>query len=137
ASAMNTEAIEAAGLSPIQGQLDQIRGIQSRDQVGQVLVDLHNAGLGGVFNFGSTVDFKDSTRVLAETYQGGLGLPSKEYYFNQDERSVAIREAYVGHIARMLELLGHPAEEAAARAQGVMALETSLAEASLSPVEMR
>lgn len=137
ASAMNTEAIEAAGLSPIQGHLEAIRGVENRAQFSELLLGFHNQGLGGLFSFGSTVDYKDSTRVIAETYQGGLGLPSKEYYFNDDERSVAIREAYVGHVARMLELLGHPAEEAAARAQGVMALETRLAEASLSPVEMR
>jgi putative endopeptidase len=84
-----------------------------------------------------TQDFKNSAEVTFEVYQGGLGLPDRDYYTKTDDKSKATRDAYVKHVAKMFELLGDDPTKAAAEAQTVLTLETKLAEASLTRVEMR
>jgi putative endopeptidase len=63
-------------------------------------------GLNVVFNADSTQDFKNSAEVTFEVYQGGLGLPDRDYYTKTDDKSKATRDAYVKHVAKMFELLG-------------------------------
>ena len=97
------------------------------------------------FNFGGAADDRDSNTVLAQLGQGGLGLAisdlerdaDRDYYFNDDDKSKALRGQYVAHIAKMFELLGDAPAAAQAGAQAVMKLETALAQASLKRVEMR
>ena len=71
---------------------------------------------------------------MAYAMQGGLGLPDKTYYFDKDKKP--IREAYEKHIAKVLELSGVPADEAAGQAKTVLAFETRLARASKSSEDM-
>src|SRR5262249_40426483 len=82
-------------------------------------------------------DFKKSSEVTAGIYQGGLGLPNRDYYFKTDDKSKSIRDEYLKHVAKMFELLGDDPAKAASEAQAVMALETKLAESSKPPVEVR
>jgi len=92
-------------------------------------------GGGGPFIAYISIDGKDATRYAAHLYQSGLGLPDREYYFKDDERSVELRAAYVVHIERMFELAGFP--DPAESAAMLMALETRLAENHWTRVENR
>ena len=84
------------------------------------------------FIFGSTPDAKRSERIIAEIYQGGLGLPDRDYYLKDDSASAALREKYAEHVARMLQLAGDDSAGARRAAGRVMALETALARASMT-----
>jgi predicted metalloendopeptidase len=90
-----------------------------------------------LFAFASDQDFKDSTRVIGEANQGGLGLPDRDYYTRDDADSKKLREQYVQHVTKMLELAGDSQEKAAAEAVSILTIETSLAKASMTNVELR
>jgi putative endopeptidase len=98
---------------------------------------LHRQGVGLGFNFAVRQDQRDSTRYIAQIFQGGIGLPEREYYFAKDDRSAKQREMYVAHIAKMLALAGIEAADSRALADSVMAIETKLAEAAMTRVEAR
>jgi putative endopeptidase len=78
-----------------------------------------------------------SDRYAVHLYQGGLGLPSRDYYVDQDERSTRIRREYLAHLGRMFGLLGEDAAVARAQAGSVMSIETELAGASRKLEELR
>ena len=90
-----------------------------------------------MFAFGSEPDAKDSMMEIANTDQGGLGLPDRDYYLKTDEKSVALRKAYVAHVAKMFELMGETPDKAAADADTVLKIETQLATAAMDRVERR
>jgi putative endopeptidase len=136
-SCMDEAAINKAGITPIARELAAIEGMKSKEQLTDVLIALHRATLPGFFNYYSSPDLKDANKVIAYVDQGGLGLPTNEYYTKTDPKSVEIREKYQEHVSRMLKLSGYTAEQAAAGAKAVMAIETALARSSLSPVEQR
>lgn len=136
-SAMDTDTIEKAGIAPIQPMLDEISKIDSPQSLMNTVVDFHRQGLPAFFGFGSEIDSLDSKKQIGGMYQGGLGLPSKDYYLNTDEKSVSLRADYQKHIGTMLGLLGETPEKAAADAEAIMKLETRLAEVSLSRAESR
>lgn len=103
----------------------------------RLVAELHLAGVDALFAFGSQQDFSDARQVIGAADQGGLGLPDRSYYLDREPRVVAIREAYRAHVARMFELAGTPAADAGPRADVVLAMETALARASLSPADRR
>lgn len=139
ATGMDEAAIEAAGIVPIQPMLDRIDALETADDVAQYIRDEFAAGRGEVFNFYSSADFMDSDSVIAYASQGGLSLPEKAYYLEDgpDGKYREIREAFVAHVDRQLQNAGVPADAAKQQAEQVLALETRLAEASLSRVELR
>ncbi len=137
ASAMDTASIEAAGTAPIQRLLDQVGAIQTHDDVKAALTEFHRTGNGAFFGFGAGVDYHDSNMNIAEAFQGGLGLPGKNYYEDQGEKADGIRAAYVTYLATQFKNLGDDETTAADKAGKVMALETRLANASLSKAELR
>ncbi|EMR0601186.1 TPA: M13 family metallopeptidase [Stenotrophomonas maltophilia] len=132
----NDEAkIEAAGLAPLQPQLDKITALNDTAAITQYLRDSQAEGKGVLFSLFANADYKDSANVIAYVGQGGLGLPEKGYYF--DDAQAKIRDAYVAYIAQVLTLSGVDAAQAAEQAKAVMAFETRLAKASMSRIEMR
>jgi putative endopeptidase len=135
AACMDEKAIESAGAKPLQADLDRIANMQSKDEIAGVTAGLiyDNA----LFGFGSDQDAKDSTQVIAEADQGGLGLPDRDYYLKDDAKSVELRNAYVAHVQKMFELLGDKTDAAVAEAQTVMRIETALAKGSMTRVERR
>ena len=138
ASGLDEAAINAAGVAPLQPELDLIAAIQKPADVLRAIAQLHAAGVGAGFSFGGNADAKNSSRVIAGLYPfGALGLPERGYYFNDDEKSEKIRQQYVAHITRMLVLLGDAPEAARAGATAVMALETKLALGTLPRVKLR
>ena len=139
AACMNEEAIERAGLGPIEPDLEKIAALVDRQALAKLLGELHlRASDAGMF-FGSGVqqDARDASKMIAAVGAGGLGLPDRDYYTKTDAKSVETRARYVEHIAKMFELLGDPVEVASANAATVMRIETALAKASLTQVELR
>ena len=137
ASCMDTEAIEAAGLKPIAAQLSAIDAITDRKSLDATVAKLQQQGAGVLFRFSSGQDIKDSSRVIAQASQGGLGMPDRDYYFRDDDKSKQLRADYEQHVAKMFVLAGYPPEKAAAVAKTVMSIETGLAKASRTRVELR
>lgn len=137
ASCMDEKMIEEKGTTPLQPELNRIAVLPSKAALVNELVRLHSMGVDAVFNFSSGQDFKDSTQVIAQADQGGLGLPDRDYYFKEDAKSVELRKQYVAHVQKMFQLLGDPADKATAKAQVVMDIETALAKGSLDLVSRR
>jgi putative endopeptidase len=132
---MDEKAINAAAIKPLQPVLDQIQQLHSRQDIAGVAAAM--ASDDALFRFRSDQDYKDSTQVIAEADQGGLGLPDRDYYLKTDAKSVGLRKAYVAHLRKTFELLGDRPASAAAEAQMVLRIETALANGSLTRVERR
>jgi predicted metalloendopeptidase len=136
-SGMDEAAIARAGLAPLAPVFSAIDSVKEPADLPAAIAALHRSGIRAGFGFTVRQDAKDSRRYLAELQQGGLGLPDRDYYFRDDERSKAQREAYRAHVARMFGLAGEQSEAAARLAADVMDLETALAGAHMTLVERR
>jgi len=134
-SGMDSAAIDAAGLKPLNEVLAGIDNITDANGVIKEIAKLRTMGMSQVFSFSVSPDDKDVTKQICQIYQGGLGMPDRDYYFNKDERSETIRKAYKAYQVKTLEMMGVANEtEAAAK---VYALEEKLAAASLTRTERR
>ncbi len=137
ASCMDEPAIEKLSLAPLKPELDRIEALKNVRDLAPLVARLHRLGTRALFGFSATPDLKNSTQMIAVTSQGGLGLPDRDYYLNQDPRSVELRGKYVAHMRRMIQLAGSPPAAAGAKAKAVMEIETALAKASLDRVARR
>ncbi len=137
ASCMDEPVINRLGIQPLQPELKRIEAVHSKGEMVDELVRLHLLGVGVLFEFSSSPDYKNSTQMIADIDQGGLGLPDRDYYFRTDAHSVKLREQYLAHVQKMLELSGEPADQASAGAQAIMRIETALAKGSLDRVARR
>ncbi len=137
ASGMDTAAINAAGIEPLRPELDRIKAIDSRQTLLREIAHLQALGVNALFGFGQMQDFTDSTQVIGVAHQGGLGLPDRDYYLNEDDKSKAVRAAYVAHVATMLSLTGESKDTAQAAAARILEFETTLARASMSRIDRR
>ena len=135
-SGMDEAAIAKAGAAPVTPLLRRAAALDGAAGLPRLLGELHAFDVEPGFAFSVSPDPKESTRYLAAIAQGGLGLPDRDFYFLDDERSRGIREAYRKHIANVLAVDG-PAEAAEADAARVFELETELARASMTAVERR
>ncbi|MDW2980808.1 M13 family metallopeptidase [Rhodanobacter sp. KK11] len=134
-SGMNEDAIEKAGFDPIKPKLDAIAGLKNGADVADYITKAYVGGDGQVFAFGSSADYQHADMQIAYANEAGLGLPTKDYYSEAKHKD--IRDAYVAYIAKALELTGVAEADAKKQAADVLAFETRLAAASLSPVEAR
>ena len=132
---MDAAVINSLGYDPIKPQLAQIDGLKNPTDIVNFIDSSYNNGDDYIFSFGSGADFKDATKQIGYVFQDGLGLPTRDYYL--DPRYKALRDTYVKYIAKSLELVGTSGPDAARQAAQVMAFETALAKASLSPTELR
>jgi putative endopeptidase len=137
ASCMDTSAVDAAGAKPIEPDMARIAAVKDVASLQLETSRLQAQGVGAMFRFASRQDAKDSTQVIAAAGQGGLGLPDRDYYLRDDEKSKKLRDAYVAHAQKLFELLGDPSDKAAAEAKTIMGIETALAKASMSNVDLR
>ncbi|MGB9199375.1 MAG: M13 family metallopeptidase [Terriglobales bacterium] len=141
ASCMDESAIEKLGIQPLLPELQRIALLKSKqDFAGYISTTQYPPSLyggGALFTFRSNQDFKDSTQVIAEVDQGGLGLPDRDYYTKTDAKSEEVRKAYLAHVAKMLELVGDAPADAAKEAAIVMRIETALAKGQMTRVERR
>lgn len=125
ASFMDTERVESLGLDPIADDLAAVDAAESTGELAELLGWLAREGVPGPFGVAVFADARQSNRYGFYVAQGGLGLPDEAYY--REESFAPIREAYVGHIERMLVLSGLGEVEAASAAEHIMGLETRLA----------
>ena len=132
---MDTMAIDGRGYSELQPYFDMVDGLNDKSELAGLLGKLHSDGIGGFFNAGGGTDPKNAEMVIMHLYQGGLSLTDRDDYLV--EESQEMREKYVEHVAKMFELTGTEPDAAAQKAQGILALETQLAQNSMSRVERR
>lgn len=125
ASFMDRKGRDAKGITPIQPELKAIDAIASYDDLAAYFGKANRAGLSIPFSVSVMSDFKDPTKHTLITWQGGLGLPEREYYLATDAKMTDIRQKYVAHIEKMFQLTNMP--NAAESAAKIMALETALA----------
>lgn len=137
ASCMNTAVINAEGLKPLQPELERIDALKDKKELPDLLAHYQKIGVDAFFDLGSMQDFRNATQEIAVVDQGGLGLPEKDYYLRTDVKSVKLRQQYVDHMTNMLKLYGEPSSKAAVDAKAVLALETSMAKASMGVVDRR
>ena len=135
ASGMDTDAIEAHGLSPIQLWLDQIEAMEDVGDVRELAAEFHRSGIGALFGMSVIPDFENPTANLLYLDQSGLGLPDRDYYLRDDDQSRSLLAAYRDHISRMLSLAGFDGSETTVSA--ILAIETAIAESSYTNVQMR
>jgi endothelin-converting enzyme/putative endopeptidase len=135
AACMNETAIDSAGYSPIKPALERIQALSSKAALAAEVARLHNQGVDSFFRFTSTPDSDNARMTMADVDQGGLGLPDKSYYLEAKDDET--RQKYVALISRLFQLTGVSQTEADAKAKAVLALETSLAKASLDRTARR
>ncbi len=136
-SAMDTEAINAAGLSPIQPFLDEIKNITSLQDALDYSVKHAPTGGASFVGFAVFPDLMQSTINAPYLTTVGLGLPDRDYYIAEDEKSVETRAKYEAHVARMFGFLGVSEADAADKAKRILALETALATPMMTKEERR
>ncbi|MEA2664938.1 MAG: putative endopeptidase, partial [Candidatus Eremiobacteraeota bacterium] len=132
---MDTAAIERQGLAPLAPELARIAALRDRAALAPEIARLHGLGVDAGFALGPTQDFRDSSKVIAEVDQAGIGLPERDYYLRPDAESRKLRAAYVKHVGKMLALSGDAA--ASADANAIMAFETPLARGSKPAADLR
>ena len=137
ASCMEEAAIEKKGATPLAQVFQKIAALSSPAALPPLLALLHVTGVNVFFQFGAEADFKDAKNVIGIVDQGGLGLPDRDYYFRDDDKSVEIRKQYVAHVAKMTALAGSAQPQASAAADVVMRIETALAKSALDRVARR
>ena len=137
-SAMDSMAIEAAGINPIKQQLDKIAGLADRSALLAEAATMRTIGYGNpLFRMSVDQDDKNVNQYIPQLSQGGTTLPDRDYYLKNDPRSMKIREAYKMYLQKMFSLAGESAAMAANSADAIMRIETSLAKVQYSRVEMR
>ncbi len=136
-SCMNEAAIEKAGAKPLEPYFAQIKKIKTIDDLNRQIAMMHNSGLPALFSFNAGTDAKNSAMVIANTNQGGLSLGNRDYYLDTDAKTVETRQKFVEYMTNMFKLLGDNEMDAAANARIVLDIQTRLAKASLSQVDLR
>lgn len=137
ATAMDAAKIEALGAAPLQDDLERIAKAATVGEVQDLVAGFHCENFPALFGAGVEVDLMNAKAYAFYLAQSGLGMPDRDYYTRDDADARRLRDKYLAHVAAMLQLLGDPADQAAAEARTVMAIETRLAKASKTRVEMR
>src|SRR4029450_7860949 len=122
---------------PVTADLAAVDALGSVRSLPALLADRATKGIPGFFAFGSEQDAQDSAKVIGAFSQGGLGLPSKDYYLDDTENAKTIRAKYLVHVEKMFTLAGEAPARARADAATVMAGETTLARRALKRAEPR
>jgi putative endopeptidase len=136
-AAMDTATIEKQGITPLKEEFARIDAIRNKQDMLDVVAHLQYIGAGPLFSNFIFQDEKDSTKFALHLYQGGLGMPDRDYYFDSDARTTKIREEYKKHLAKMFQLLGDSEHAATKNSQTVFRIETDLAKASRKLEDLR
>ena len=136
-TAMDTAKADRLGVHPLDAQLKRIDAVSSARDALDVAFALKPLGVDAFFGVGVYQDEKDSNAMAFHLSQDGLGLPERDFYFNQEKGVAHIREEYVAHLARTLQLFGRDAASSKADAAAVMAFETELAKVSRKLEDLR
>ncbi|HUL49002.1 MAG TPA: M13 family metallopeptidase [Gemmatimonadales bacterium] len=136
-SCMDSAGTDRAAAKPIADELNRIAAMKTVGDLTRELARLNARQIYAPFYFSAEVDRKQSSRVIGQLYQAGLGLPDRDYYLKTDPASDSLRHFYVAHIARMFGLLGAQPTRALQDAERVMRFETALADSSMTLVAQR
>ena len=134
-SYLDVETRNSLGVTPLASVLEQIENIENYDDLALFMAAANKRGVSMPIDIGQLVDWNDADKYSMIVTQGGLGLPDREYYSLDDEKSEELRTAYVVHVEKMFDLVG--LADGAAAAQTVMALETRLAEQNMTKEDVR
>jgi len=138
AACMNQDLVEQKGLKPLEPALKRIAALKDAHKLATLMGELESEGSAApLFRFGVGQDDKDSTKQIANIFQGGLSLPDRDYYIVDSKRFQEIRKLYIDHVTKMFTLAGDSPEQAAKEAAAVMEIETALAQASTSRTDLR
>ena len=129
-SYLDMETRNTKGLTPLQAELGRIEAIGNHAELAVYFAGANKRGYSVPIALGQVADFKDPKHYMIYAWQGGIGLPDREYYFEEDETSTDIRDKYIAHIEKMFDVAGF--ENGAAAAATIMALETRIAEAHIT-----
>jgi putative endopeptidase len=135
--AMDSAKIEADGLKPIQPLLDKLNAVTDTKGLINVVSDFKKIGSNTLFSEYVGQDAKKSDVMAYNLFQGGLGLPEREYYFKTDSTTINIRNEYVKYISKILTMAGEDATAAATTAKNILAMETKLATVSRKLEDLR
>ena len=135
ASFMNEEQIEALGLKPLQGEFAAIDAVKDMNAISATIAHMNAIGAGAPYGLGINLDARNSTQYAVILFQSGLGLPDRDYYLKDDAKLKDARASYRTHIEKMLSMAGEA--KAAASADAILNLETSLAKIQWTRVEER
>ena len=135
--AMDSVKLNADGVTPIQADLEKIASVKDKSEIVPLMAELAHSGVFPYFSFYVGADIMDSKSNLFQLYQGGISLGEKEYYLDNDDVSVNIRNKYKEHIVKMFQLAGFDEAAAKKKMEAVMDIETRIAKASFSAVEQR
>ena len=134
---MDTTKIDADGIKPLLPYFAEIDKIQSKEDVQKEITQMHQYGFSPLFGFYGATDAKNSTMVIAQLVQAGMGMPERDYYLLDDQHSKDLREKYTAYITKMFMLLKENEQTAGQNAQKIMDIETRLAKAAMSRLERR
>jgi putative endopeptidase len=137
ASGMDTAAINSKGIAPIREDLERINSIGSLNELNSAISHLHTFRVFPLFTINVSPDRKNTSQTILYLGQGGLGLPDRDYYLSDDDRSKEIRKEYLEHLTENFALLGFNSDESKEKADVVMQFEKRLAEVSLTRLERR
>lgn len=135
--AMDSVKLNADGVTPIQADLEKIASVKDKSEIVPLMAELAHSGVFPYFSFYVGADIMDSMSNLFQLYQGGISLGEKEYYLDNDDVTVNIRNKYKEHIVKMFQLAGFDEAAAKKKMEAVMDIETRIAKASFSAVEQR
>jgi putative endopeptidase len=135
--AMDSTKIENEGLKPLQPLMDKVNGITDVKSLVATVAELKKAGSSTLFSDFITQDDKNSDVMTYKLWQGGLGLPEREYYFKQDSATINIRNQYLNYVTTMLRMSGDDSASSTKAAANILSLETKLASASRKLEDLR
>ena len=134
---MDSVKMNADGVTPIQADREKIASGKDKSEIVPLMAELAHSGVFPYFSFYVGADIMDSKSNLVQLYQGGISLGEKEYYLDNDDVTVNIRNKYKEHIVKMFQLAGFDEAAAKKKMEAVMDIETRIAKASFSAVEQR
>ncbi len=137
ASGMDSANIEKQGYKPIEKDLNAVDAIKNLNDFYKELAKVQLGYSNPLFSFGAGTDEKNSKMNIAQLFQSGLGMPDRDYYLKDDDKTKTIREDYTQLIKKLFSLIGYDETKASKSAEDIMNLETQLAKASMPRVEMR
>jgi putative endopeptidase len=135
--AMDSAKLNKERATPLNTEFERINKIANTTDLMKQVAHFHTIGVQSLFTVYIDQDSKISTEYITQLYQGGIGLPDRDYYTNNDDRTLSIQKAYQEHLENMFKLLGDKPEDAKKNAKTVYELETNLAKASMTQIELR
>ena len=135
---MDSVRLNREGWTPIKPVLERIAAIKDRKEYQLVTAQIDRRGEETMmYGIGVGADMRNASMNIVSVGQGGLGLGTRDYYLNDDEQTVRVREAYKTFMKNLFQMVGNDSVTAQKKMEAVMAIETRIAKASYSRVELR